>query len=196
MRLKPPTVPAAASSAGGASVGPRMLPGTYTVRMTKDKEVYSMPLKVVPDSRATHSLADRRAQFNLAKKLSAMLGEMSVAVDRLNAVRLALDSRAGALPAGDPLIARLRSASSSVDALRKKIVATKEGGAITGEERLRENLADLYGSVNGYDGRPSQNAAGSNRSHRARAARRRSRFRRVAWSRDEWYQLGTYCKEA
>ena len=27
---------------------------------------------------------------------------------------------------------------------------------ITGEERLRENLADLYGSVNGYDGRPSQ----------------------------------------
>ena len=40
--------------------------------------------------------------------------------------------------------------------LRKKIVATKEGGAITGEERLRENLADLYGNVNGYDGRPSQ----------------------------------------
>ena len=81
---------------------------------------------------------------------------MSVAVDRLNLVRLALDSRAQSLPAGDPLIARLRSASSSVDALRKKIVATKEGGAITGEERLRENLADLYGSVNGYDGRPTQ----------------------------------------
>jgi len=39
--------------------------------------------------------------------------------------------------------------------LRKRIVATKEGGAITGEERLRENLADLYGNVNGYEGRPS-----------------------------------------
>ena len=109
-----------------------------------------MPLTVVPDPRATHSLADRRAQFALAKKLSAMLGEMSVAVDRLNTVRLALDSRAAAL------VTRLRSASSSVDQLRKKIVATKEGGAITGEERLRENLADLYGSVNGYDGRPTQ----------------------------------------
>jgi hypothetical protein len=156
MRLKPPTVPAAAISAGGASVGPRLLPGTYTVRMTKDKEVYSMPLTVVPDSRTTHSLADRRAQFALSKKLSAMLGEMSVAVDRLNAVRLALDSRAAGLPAGDPLVARLRSASNAVDDLRKKIVATKEGGAITGEERLRENLADLYGSVNGYDGRPTQ----------------------------------------
>ena len=27
---------------------------------------------------------------------------------------------------------------------------------ITGEERLRENLADLYGNVIFYDGRPSQ----------------------------------------
>ena len=56
----------------------------------------------------------------------------------------------------DPLAARLRTASSAVDLMRKKIVATKEGGMITGEERFRENLADLYGSVNGYDGRPTQ----------------------------------------
>ncbi len=27
---------------------------------------------------------------------------------------------------------------------------------ITGEERLRENLAELYGNVSGYDGRPTQ----------------------------------------
>ena len=43
-----------------------------------------------------------------------------------------------------------------MDAFRKKIVATKEGGAITGEERLREFLAELYGNVVGYEGRPSQ----------------------------------------
>jgi hypothetical protein len=40
--------------------------------------------------------------------------------------------------------------------MRKKIVATKEGGMITGEERLRENLANLYGSVVGYEGLPSE----------------------------------------
>jgi len=85
-----------------------------------------------------------------------MLGEMSLVVDRLNGVRLALDDRAAKLPAADPLVARLRAASASADVMRKKIVATKEGGMITGEERLRENLADLYGSVNGYDGRPTQ----------------------------------------
>ena len=115
-----------------------------------------MPLKVVSDPRTTHSLADRRAQFALAKKLANLLSEMSVVVDRLNSVRLGLDQRVSTLPPGDPLSARLRSSSEAVDAIRRKIVATKEGGMITGEERLRENLADLYGDVNGYDGRPTQ----------------------------------------
>jgi hypothetical protein len=156
MRLKPPTVPAAASSAGAANIGPRMLPGNYTVRMTKDKDVYSMPLVVVSDPREKHTLAERRAQLDLAKKLTTMLGEMSVAVDRLNSVRLALESRASTLPQNDALAVRLHSASAAVDGIRKKIVATKEGGMITGEERLRENLANLYGDVNGYDGKPTQ----------------------------------------
>ncbi len=156
MRLKAPTVPPAASAAFGAAVGPRLLPGTYTVRMTKDKDVLTTPLVVASDPRLAHTPADRAAQFALAKRLSDMLGEMSLVVDRLNGVRLALDDRAAKLPAADPLVARLRAASASADVMRKKIVATKEGGMITGEERLRENLADLYGSVNGYDGRPTQ----------------------------------------
>jgi hypothetical protein len=40
--------------------------------------------------------------------------------------------------------------------MRKKIVATKEGGMITGEERLRENITDLYGNIIFYDGGPAQ----------------------------------------
>jgi len=113
-------------------------------------------LAVLPDPRATHSAADRKAQFDLSVKLSGMLGEMAAAVDRMNDIRLALDDRAGRLSAGDTLAPRLTRASSEVDDMRKKIVATKEGGMITGEERLRENLADLYGNVIYYDGRPSR----------------------------------------
>ncbi|MFN2601845.1 MAG: sialidase [Gemmatimonadaceae bacterium] len=156
MRLPAPTVPSAASIAGGATIGPRLLPGTYTVRMTKDKDVLTTPLVVVPDPRLPHTPADRAAQFALSMKLAGMLGDMSSLVDRMNAVRLGLEDRASKLPTGDPLVARLRTGSSAVDLMRKKIVATKEGGMITGEERFRENLADLYGSVNGYDGRPTQ----------------------------------------
>jgi hypothetical protein len=124
--------------------------------MTKDGKVYTMPLEVVADPRATHTVADRQAQFALANRLVSMLGDMSFAVERMNAVRASLEDRASKLPAGDALAQRLRDASASADVLRRKIVATKEGGMITGEERLRENLADLYSAVVFYDGRPSQ----------------------------------------
>ena len=156
MRLKPPKVPPAASAAFGAAYGPRVLPGTYTVKMTKDDKVYTLPLQLVPDPRTTHTLADRRSQFALATRLVTLLGDMSFAVERMNGVRSGLADRAAKLPAADPLAQRLRDASAAADLLRKKIVATKEGGMITGEERLRENLADLYSAVVFYDGRPSQ----------------------------------------
>jgi photosystem II stability/assembly factor-like uncharacterized protein len=156
MRLKPPRVPAAATAAFGAARGPRLLPDTYTVKLTKDKQVYTMQLPVVADPRAKHTADDRRAQLKLSMKLYHQLEDMAYAVERINAMRLALDERAGKLKAGAPLTERLRRASAEVDAFRKKIVATKEGGAITGEERLREFLADLYGSVVGYEGCPSQ----------------------------------------
>ena len=48
MRLKPPQVPPAATAAFGAAVGPRVLPGTYTVKLTKDKKVYTTQFKSCP----------------------------------------------------------------------------------------------------------------------------------------------------
>ena len=156
MRGKGPKVPPAASAAFSAAVGPRVLPGTYRVKLTKDKNVYTMPLQVISDPRANYLPIHRKAQFDLAMKIYNLLGDMTFATERINGVRLALEDRAAKLPANDPLAARLREAASKVDELRRKIVATKEGGAITGEERLRENLADLYGNVNGYEGRPTQ----------------------------------------
>jgi len=88
--------------------------------------------------------------------MSGTLTDMTFAVERMNGVRQALDERAARLPTGDAVTKRLRAASAAVDAMRKKIVATKEGGMITGEERLRENLTDLYSNIVFYDGGPSQ----------------------------------------
>jgi hypothetical protein len=154
MRMPPPKVPTAATGAGPGT-GPRFLPGTYTVRMTKDKEVYTTKIKLVPDPRSNYTMGERKEQFALSTKLYNMLGDMTYDVDRINGVRLGLDDRAGKVSGNPDFSKELKSASSSVDDIRKKIVATKEGGMITGEERLREYLANLYGSVSGYDGPPS-----------------------------------------
>jgi photosystem II stability/assembly factor-like uncharacterized protein len=155
MHLKAPHVPPAAGALFGAAVGPRVLPGVYTVKMTRGDKVYTSKIEVVLDPRAKYGLEDRKAQFELVTRISAMLNHMSWAVDAIIGVRDGARMRAAKLPAADPLRQRLAQISDKVDAVRSKIVATKEGGMITGEERLREFLGGLYGDVNGYDGRPT-----------------------------------------
>jgi len=155
MRLKPPRVPPAASALFGAAFGPRVLPGTYTVKMSKGDQVYTTKLDVVMDPRAKYTVEDRRVQFELVNRLSQTLNHMSWAVDAIIAVRDQANQRAAKLPKGDALAGQLTSLAQAADAIRSKIVATKEGGMITGEERLREYLGGLYGDVNGYDGRPT-----------------------------------------
>jgi photosystem II stability/assembly factor-like uncharacterized protein len=159
MRLKPPTVPPAASAAFGAATGPRVLPGTYTVKMTKGDKVYTSKLKLVLDPRATYNEQDRRQQFDLAMKLYKMMERMSFAVDSMVNLRDTAAARAAKLPAKDTLRGNVQQFSQQVDALRSKIVATKEGGAITGEERIREYLTSVYGDVNNYDGKPTNSQA-------------------------------------
>jgi photosystem II stability/assembly factor-like uncharacterized protein len=156
MRRKAPKVPPAASALFEASVGPRVLPGTYTVKMTKGSKVYTTLLPVALDPRATYSLEDRKVQYELAMKLYEIFGHMTWAVDALTEARDGAAMRASKLDEKDLLRAKLMAFAKSTDDLRSKIVATKEGGAITGEERIREFLGSVYGAVNGYEGRPTQ----------------------------------------
>lgn len=154
MRLKAPRVPPAATAAFEASQGPRVLPGTYTVKMTRGKDTFSTQLNVVLDPRAKFSAEDRRLEFEAAIRVYNLLGDMSFDVDRINGVHDALLGRAAALK-GDPAVAkRLNDLAQQVEELRRKIVATKEGGAVTGEERIREKTTGLYGAILNYEGRP------------------------------------------
>jgi photosystem II stability/assembly factor-like uncharacterized protein len=156
MHLKPPRVPPAATAMFAASVGPRVLPGTYTVRMTKNDKVYTTQLTVTLDPRATYTLEDRKAQFELVNRLAASLNHMSWAVDAIVGVRDGALARAGKLPESDPVRKQAEQLAGDVDKIRGRIVATKEGGMITGEERLREFLGGLYGDVMNYEGRPTE----------------------------------------
>ncbi len=156
MRLKPPKVPPAASALGGAGTGPRVLPGTYTIKMTKGDQTYTTQINVVLDPRANYTVEDRRVQFEMVNRLGGLLNHMSWLVDAIIGVRDGATQRAAKVPAGNPLKQKLTAVAADADKMRGKIVATKEGGAITGEERLREYLGDVYGNVNGYDGRPTE----------------------------------------
>jgi hypothetical protein len=154
MHEKPPRVPPAAQLANAGTRGPRLLPGTYTVRMTKAGKTTETKLTVGLDRRVKFNEADRKAQFDAAIKVHALFGDESAVMDRILVLRGSLAKSGGAVPEGDPLRKTITDFDKKVDAVRKQIVATTEGGAITGEERLREHTDQLYGAILSYEGKP------------------------------------------
>src|SRR6058998_1153719 len=154
MRAKPPRVPPAAQIAQSGTRGPRLVPGVYTLRLTKAGKISETKLTVGLDRRAKFSEADRKAQFDAAMQVRALFGEESGLMDRILGLRKALAQGGAALSEGDPLHKNISDFDGKVDAVRKKIVATTEGGAITGEERLREHTDQLYGAILSYEGKP------------------------------------------
>jgi hypothetical protein len=155
MRTKPPQVPPAASLAGSSAFGERFLPGTYTVRLTKAGHVSTAPLVLTLDKRATFTVADRQMQFAAVERVKGMFERMSKLIAQINGVRGQAAALAGSATAPVDIKSSAAQLNARADALRKEIVATKEGGAITGEERLREHVDDVYGAINSVEDRPT-----------------------------------------
>jgi hypothetical protein len=155
MRTKPPVVPPAASLAFNSAFGQRVLPGTYTVRLTKAGQVTTAPLTVSLDKRATFSVADRQAQFAASERVKGMFERMSKLISEINGIREQGSGLAASASAPADIKAAAAQLTAKADALRKAIVATTEGGAITGEERLRENVDEVYGAINSVEARPT-----------------------------------------
>ena len=155
MQVPPPRVPRAAQLAFYSSIGPRVPPGTYTARLTKGGETIEQKFDVVVDRRAPYGAAERKEQFDAVMKAHALFGEMSALNDRVDAARGAAMRAAKGLPEGDALKKKLDAAAGKLDDVKKEIVATKEGGAITGEERIREHLDEVYGALMSWEGKPA-----------------------------------------
>ncbi len=158
MRLKPPKLPAAAGLVQQpyALLGPRVPEGTYTVKLIKGKETLTSQLKLVSDPRSRGSAEDRALQQQTAMQLYRMLEQLTYVVDAMVDLRDRANQRAGKRSRDNALRKQLEALGKSLEDLRSSLVAVKEGGMITGEKKLRENLGNLYGGVNGYEGRPTQ----------------------------------------
>jgi photosystem II stability/assembly factor-like uncharacterized protein len=160
MQAPPPRVPTAAQPANAGRQGPRLLPGIYTVRLTKAGKQYETQLPITLDRRASFSAEDRKLQYEAAMKAHSLFGRMTDLSDRLAGLKALAESRAGLPKISSRAHQLAEKFADQADKLRKEIVATKEGGAISGEERLREHLDDVYGALLSYEGRPGDYQVG------------------------------------
>jgi photosystem II stability/assembly factor-like uncharacterized protein len=154
MRVKPPRTPAAAQVAFNSAFGPRVPPGVYTVRITDNGRVMEQKIDVALDPRGGFTVADRQAQFDSVMQTHALLNRMSDLVDRIKGLQALAGAKLGSLPETDPMRAPLERLIAAAQVELTEIVATKEGGAITGEERIREHADEIYGDLMSYEGRP------------------------------------------
>jgi photosystem II stability/assembly factor-like uncharacterized protein len=73
--------------------GPRVPPGTYTVRLIVGKDTSSRQFAVVADPRVTSTTADLTAQFEAAQRVRARITEIVDRVERLEDLQAQLDAR-------------------------------------------------------------------------------------------------------
>ena len=155
MRMPAPKMPGGNSiiMEGGAFYGPRMPEGTYTVKLVKGKDVYTSSVQLVADPRATYTADDRTLQQKTVHRLYGMVESFNALTERVLNLRDQANVAAAKLTGGEKK--QVADMANKLDAMHKTLVATREGGWLSGEEELRERLGMLYGAVNLYDGRPT-----------------------------------------
>ena len=154
MRLPPPKLPPATSLVM-AFYGPRVPEGEYTFKLIKGKESYEGKVNLVPDPRSPHSAEDRKLQQETALELYYALEDLTYLIDTLIDVRDQTKARGEEAGGKGSLAEKLEAYGEKVEAFRGSLVSTAETGMLSGDEKLREKMGNLFGGVVGYDGRPT-----------------------------------------
>ncbi|MEO8512018.1 MAG: glycosyl hydrolase [Ignavibacteria bacterium] len=151
MRVKPPKVAKGIRPDFSGFVSPFVPEGTYKMILTAGSKTFegSIELKIHPLCK--HSRSDIALQYETSMKLLKMHEDLAFIVENIgkaqkDAQKLIDDSQ------GDKALAK--EFIDKLEELRVTLVATKEG-RITGEEKLREKLGEVYTSVTFYNGKPT-----------------------------------------
>ena len=135
----------------GQTSGPRVVPGTYQVKLTVDGQTLTQSFEVKPDPRLTTTAADYAKQLDLSLKIRDKLSETHNAIIQIRDVKKQVDD----------LVKRVGPQSRSIvdagNALNKKLTEVEEALYQTKNQssqdplnfpiRLNNKLAALLGVV-------------------------------------------------
>ena len=92
MRVKPlPKVIGNDPVAGAVVYGPKVAPGSYTVKLTVAGQTHTQPLTIVKDAFTDASQADMDAQFTMLMRIYNRMGDTIAAINQMRDVRAQLD---------------------------------------------------------------------------------------------------------
>jgi photosystem II stability/assembly factor-like uncharacterized protein len=138
-------------SVGGSILGPNLAAGTYKVKLIKGKEEFwtSFTLKYPEDS--PYSSEDRKIQRDVTLRLYKLNEQLAYIYHaQFNLLKQAKD----AVAKNVKLTKTLGPFIKDIEEQNAKLVFKGGDFYIATEIRMTEEIAELYGQVNGYPGRP------------------------------------------
>jgi photosystem II stability/assembly factor-like uncharacterized protein len=137
-------------------LGPAVLPGEYTVKLTVSGQSYTQPLTVKMDPRVKSSIQDLREQFELESNIISALHADFQAVGQVRSLReqlQALKSRGAATTLAET-VTRLDERLQSIEGVEQgaTFLSTPQGRSLV---RLNIGLTSLLELVDSADARPT-----------------------------------------
>ncbi len=148
-RRKPPKVAQGKTFVFSALQGPVVPAGRYYAVMKKGKKTYRMPFEVRYPDDSPHSPEDRKAQQELVMKLYELQQQLAYLVYELDEYSKAIE----VCTIDDD---KRKTWKQRAESLKDKCVVQRGDNYVGRDKpRLREKLADLYGDVASYPGKPT-----------------------------------------
>jgi hypothetical protein len=131
-------------------LGPAVLPGVYTVRLTVDGRAYSQPLTVKMDPRAHISEAGLKLQHDIGVRMNDAIGRDFAALAQVRERRGVLRTQREGAKAGE-----IADSLAALDSLLITIESGPRGGTAENLVRLNGELAGILDTVEGADAEPT-----------------------------------------
>lgn len=144
LRLKPPRVAKGVKADFAGFIGPYAGEGTYKFKLVVNEKSIEKTIDLKYDPNAKISAEDKRLQREATMKIFAMHEDLAFLSQKIRSVGDTAYARAGSDKAYNEA---LKVWNSKSEDLLKTLAASVAGTNITGEEKIREKLTELYWKV-------------------------------------------------
>jgi photosystem II stability/assembly factor-like uncharacterized protein len=146
-RITPPkTAGGSTKTDFGSFVAPQVLPGDYTLKLKVAGKEYSQPLKMVHDPSSSFTLAERELQHKTAMELYAQHEDLAKTAADISARQKTLKDNMSKVKS-EKLKKDMQAYYDKLESLRAELVPTKQTSIFADENRLREDITEVYSAV-------------------------------------------------
>jgi photosystem II stability/assembly factor-like uncharacterized protein len=140
-------------SIGGSIFGPALPAGTYKVKVTKGKDEFITSYTLTYPEDSPYTLADRKVKHETTLRMFNLCEELAYIYD----AQMDLLKQAYQAKQKNPKLAKtIDPYIKEIEAQNATIVFKGGDFYVATEERLTERVAELYGTLNSYPGKPGK----------------------------------------